>query len=90
MQRVVITGIGCVGPLGLDAPTTWQAMQQGQCGIRPIRGFDGAGLKTPVAAQLQGYDASALFAAKQLVLLDPVSQYALTRHSRRPRYWRRR
>jgi nodulation protein E len=78
VQRVVITGIGCVGQLGLDASATWNAMVQGKTGIRPIQGFSGAGLKVSVAGQLQGYDAASQFPAKQLVLLDPVSQYALS------------
>ncbi|MGY8803076.1 MAG: beta-ketoacyl synthase N-terminal-like domain-containing protein, partial [bacterium] len=32
-QRVVITGMGCVTPLGLDLPTTWAAACAGQSGV---------------------------------------------------------
>jgi nodulation protein E len=77
MQRVVVTGMGCVSALGLTASATWQAMREGQAGIAPIAGFDGAGLRTTIAAQVKGYDALAHFDEKRLVLLDPVSQFAL-------------
>ena len=77
MQRVVITGIGCVSALGLDATSTWAAMCAGQSGIAPLAGLEGNDLRTPIAAQLKGYEPAAHFDEKRLVLLDPVSQYAL-------------
>ncbi len=77
MQRVVITGMGCVSPLGLTATATWQAMREGRSGIAPLTGLDASDLRTPVAAQIKGYVAGDHFDEKRLVLLDPVSQYAL-------------
>ncbi len=77
MQRVVITGMGCVSPLGLTATATWQAMREGRSGIAPLTGLDAPDLRTPVAAQIKGYVAGDHFDEKRLVLLDPVSQYAL-------------
>lgn len=77
MQRVVITGMGCVSALGLSAGATWQAMREGQPGIAPITGLSGADIRTPIAAQLKGYEPTAHFDEKRLILLDPVSQYAL-------------
>ena len=77
MQRVVITGMGCVSPLGLTATATWQAMREGRSGIALLTGLDASDLRTPVAAQIKGYVAGDHFDEKRLVLLDPVSQYAL-------------
>ena len=77
MQRVVITGIGCVSALGLDAASTWSAMCAGESGIAPLLGLEGNELRTPIAAQLKGYRPGDHFDDKRLVLLDPVSQYAL-------------
>ncbi len=37
MMRVVITGIGLVSSLGLDAKTTWRGMLAGECGMGPLR-----------------------------------------------------
>lgn len=52
-------------------------MREGRSGIAPLTGLDATDLRTPVAAQLKGYDPLAYFDEKRLVLLDPVSQYAL-------------
>jgi nodulation protein E len=80
LRRVVITGMGCVSALGLTARDTWAAMREGHSGIAPLMGLTGThatDLRTPVAAQLKGYDPLAHFDEKRLVMLDPVSQYAL-------------
>lgn len=77
MQRVVITGMGCVSALGLTATASWQAMREGRSGIAPLIGLDAPDLRTPVAAQLKGFEPTAYFDEKRLVLLDPVSQFAL-------------
>jgi nodulation protein E len=77
LRRVVITGMGCVSALGLNAHDTWAAMREGRSGIAPLAGLQATDLRTPVAAQLKGYDPLAYFDEKRLVMLDPVSQYAL-------------
>jgi nodulation protein E len=77
MKRVVITGLGCVSPLGLTATSTWTALQNGTPGITSLSGLGEHDLRTPVAAQLKGYRPTDHFDEKRLVLLDPVSQYAL-------------
>jgi nodulation protein E len=77
MRRVVITGMGCVSALGLSAVATWQGMREGRPGIGPLTGLSGHDLRTPIAAQLHGYDPALHFDERRLVLLDPVSQYAL-------------
>jgi nodulation protein E len=77
MQRVVVTGMGCVSALGLSAEATWAAMREGRAGIAPLVGLEGHELRTPIAAQLKGYVPTEHFDEKRLVLLDPVSQFAL-------------
>ena len=77
MRRVVITGMGCVSALGPSATATWAAMREGRAGIGPLLGLGDTTLRTSIAAQVQGFVASEHFDDKRLVLLDPVSQYAL-------------
>ncbi len=77
MRRVVITGMGCVSALGSTAVATWQGMREGRAGIGPLTGLSGHELRTAIAGQARDFDASAHFDEKRLVLLDPVSQYAL-------------
>ncbi len=55
-HRVVITGIGAVTPLGNDAPTSWEAVKAGVCGIAPITHFDTEAYKVKVAAEVKGFD----------------------------------
>ena len=51
MRRVVITGMGAVTPLALDAPGTWEALKEGRSGIDLIDRFDTADFKVKVAAE---------------------------------------
>ena len=77
MRRVVITGMGCVSALGTSATATWAAMREGRTGIGPLLGLNDSTLRTSIAAQARGFVAAEHFDDKRLVLLDPVSQYAL-------------
>ena len=40
MRRVAVTGLGAITPIGLDAPSTWQAAIAGESGIGFIESFD--------------------------------------------------
>jgi nodulation protein E len=77
MQRVVITGMGAVTPLGHNADTTWAAMREGRVAIGPITSLAREQLRFGIAAEVQGFDPLAYFDAKKLLLLDRVSQFAL-------------
>ena len=55
-RRVVITGIGCVTPLGNSAQSTWDAMCEGKSGIGEISYFDASNFPTRFAAQVKDYD----------------------------------
>lgn len=77
MRRVVITGMGCVSALGCSAAATWASMREGRPGIGPLVGLNDSTLRTAIAAQAKSFVAAEHFDDKRLVLLDPVSQYAL-------------
>ena len=55
-NRVVITGIGLVSPVGLNAKTTWDNLLSGESGIDHIKSFDTEGLATTIAAEVDGFD----------------------------------
>ena len=57
-ERVVVTGLGAVTPLGLDAPTTWRALIAGKSGVGPITAFDSSILPVHIAASVTGFDPS--------------------------------
>ena len=56
MERVVITGVGAVTPVGNDVPQFWDSLVNGVCGIAPITRFDTADFKVKVAAEVKGFD----------------------------------
>ncbi len=55
-HRVVITGIGCVTPLGTDVATMWQSLLDGRTGFGPVTRFDAATFSTNFAAQAPDLD----------------------------------
>ena len=77
MQRVVITGMGCVSPVGHDAPTTWKALQTGICGIGPTRAVDTDKLNIRIAAEVKDFDDAAHFTGRQRDFLDRFSKFAV-------------
>jgi 3-oxoacyl-[acyl-carrier-protein] synthase II len=55
-QRVVITGVGLVTPVGNDTATTWKALREGQTGAGPISSFDASRHEVRIAAEVKGFD----------------------------------
>ena len=76
-KRVVITGLGCISPLGLDVPTTWSNIVAGKSGVGPITHFDASDLKTKIAAEVKGFDGTALFGMREVRRLDRFCQFAM-------------
>jgi nodulation protein E len=77
MNRVVITGVGCVTSLGIGRQSFWSGLSAGVCGIRPTRvERDGLEVTFP-AAPVAGYDVTKHFTADELLLRDPFAQYAV-------------
>ena len=55
-RRVVITGMGCVTPIGIGRDAYWQALRNGESGVRRIEGFDVSDSPVKIAAQVRGFD----------------------------------
>jgi 3-oxoacyl-[acyl-carrier-protein] synthase II len=52
----VVTGIGALTPVGLDAPSTWRALLAGTSGVGPITHFDASALPTRIAGEVKGFE----------------------------------
>jgi len=52
LERVLITGMGVVSPIGCDADAFGHAIREGRSGVGPIRAFDPTGLETRIAAEV--------------------------------------
>ncbi|MEE2679319.1 MAG: beta-ketoacyl-ACP synthase II [Myxococcota bacterium] len=53
-RRVVVTGLGCVTPLGLGVSETWKAAVEGQSGIRPITAFETEDFPVRICGAVRG------------------------------------
>src|SRR3954453_20113349 len=58
--RIVVTGVGMVTPLGLDAPSSWKALLAGKSGTHRIQAFDPERFDVQVAAEVHGFVAEDL------------------------------
>jgi 3-oxoacyl-[acyl-carrier-protein] synthase II len=77
-RRVVITGLGAVTSLGLDAPTTFGAVLEGRSGVAPITSFDATDYTTRFAAQVKGFEPSSFMEAHEARKLDPFALFAMS------------
>jgi 3-oxoacyl-[acyl-carrier-protein] synthase II len=75
-RRVVVTGTGCLSPLGNDVESTWCALKRGESGIGPITRFDAAKLTTHFAGELKGFDPLQFMDSKQARRMDRFQQLA--------------
>lgn len=57
-RRVVVTGMGCVTPVGNSVEETWSSLKEGHSGIDWISYFDATGFPTRFAAEVRGFDLS--------------------------------
>ena len=76
-KRVVITGIGCVCPVGNDADSAWANILAGISGVKAISLFDSSQLKTRIAAEVKDFDAKALLGRRAARRYDRVSQLSV-------------
>jgi len=75
--RVVVTGLGCISPLGNNWPVTWKNLLAGRSGVSTITHFDASAYKTRIAAEVKGFDPVSLFGSKEARRMDRFTQLAM-------------
>ena len=55
-RRVVITGFGCVTPIGIGRDAFWDSLATGKSGVSKIEGFDVSDSAVKIAAEIRGFD----------------------------------
>lgn len=70
MRRAVITGLGAVTPVGLDVPSTWASMLEGQSGVGKITLFDASDYSVQIGGEVKGFDPSGRIDAKEIRRMD--------------------
>ncbi len=76
-RRVVVTGLGCVTPVGNDVATTWKNILDGVSGAAAITKFDATTWPVRFACELKGFDPLAFMDRKEVKRADPYAQYAI-------------
>lgn len=76
-RRVVITGMGCISPLGNDVESTWANLIRGVSGISRISHYDPREFECQIAAEVKGFDGVAWFGPREARRMDRGTQFAL-------------
>ena len=76
-NKVVVTGIGIVSPVGIDRETTWDSIIRGRSGINTINSFDTQGLETNIAAQVTDFDPTDYISLKESRRMDRFVQLSV-------------
>jgi nodulation protein E len=77
VNRVVITGLGAVTPLGHDVRSYWSGLKAGENGVRPVEQIPLEKLNQKVLGEVKNFDPLKHFEDRQLNTLDRVSQLAV-------------
>jgi 3-oxoacyl-[acyl-carrier-protein] synthase II len=76
-ERVVVTGMGAISPLGLTAEESWSNVAAGVSGVRPITRFDPTGYETTFAGEVEGFDPADWLGKKEARRMDRYTQFAV-------------
>jgi 3-oxoacyl-[acyl-carrier-protein] synthase II len=77
MERVVITGIGLVTPVGIGTQEAWRGLLAGQNGIGPIRQFECSAFRVRIAGEVKGWEPTRWIERKKLKEMDRFTELAL-------------
>jgi len=76
-ERVVVTGVGAVTPLGNDVQTVWDGLLNGRSGIGRAQEFDPSGLAVQIAAEVKDFDARKRLGRKEARRNDRFTLFAM-------------
>ena len=78
LNRVVVTGLAAITPIGNDLATSWRNLLDGVSGAAPITRFDAAAYDTRFACEVKNFDEKAFIAAKLAKRLDRFTIFAMS------------
>lgn len=76
-NRVVITGLGMVTPIGIGKKNFWESLINGNCGIDKISYFDTTEYPTKIAAEVKDFDFTNYLSPKEANRMDKSTQFAI-------------
>lgn len=76
-QRVVVTGLGALTPLGNTVASSWAGILAGRSGVRRIDRFDVSAMASQIAGTLRDFDAAQFIPAKEIKKMEPFIHYGI-------------
>ena len=76
-RRVVVTGLGAITPLGLNAADSWKAVQEGVCGVAPITHYDTTEQKVKLAAEVKNFVPEEFMSKQEAKRMGRFTQFAV-------------
>ncbi len=76
-NRVVITGMGAITPIGNNVKSFWENIKKGKCGIDFIKSFDTAEFKVKIAAEIKNFNPADILDSKELKRMDKFTQMGI-------------
>ena len=76
-RRVVVTGLGCISPVGNTVEEAWANLLAGRSGIGPITKFDATAFACKIAGEVKGFDLSAYMPPKEARSMDTFIHYGI-------------
>ena len=76
-RRVVITGLGCISPVGNTVSTAWDAIVAGRSGIATVTRFDATVLPVHFAGEVKDFNVESYLPAKEARHMDTFIHYGI-------------
>ena len=76
-RRVVVTGLGCVSPVGNTVAEAWSNLIAGHSGIGPITRFDASAMSCRIAGEIKNFDLESYISAKEARTMDRFIHYGI-------------
>lgn len=76
-RRVVVTGLGCVSPIGNSVTSSWEALLAGRSGIATITRFDASPFSTHFAGEVKGFNVEDYMPGKEARHMDTFIHYGM-------------
>ncbi|HEY5580471.1 MAG TPA: beta-ketoacyl synthase N-terminal-like domain-containing protein, partial [Rhodoferax sp.] len=76
-RRVVVTGLGCVSPVGNTVADSWANLLAGKSGIDLITKFDASSFSCKIAGEVKGFDLGSYIGSKEARTMDTFIHFGI-------------